>query len=280
MKELRANNLLMKKDIIAEDLIFYATYSGCEDTLNYLLDLDLDALNANLRKGNDRGLPISHAIIKDGASISYFCVLARIAMKHHRCDIGQIFQKDTDGKTAIGRAIDICGEEETFDALNEHLIPFIDPAEVPILHHCAKDAPQLMNTFAKYYPSAIFLRDRQGRTLRQAELANGTKTFANNALFFVNMTDADLRVADPNDDLYPFMMAASRMDTTCIDTTANQTDNNDADLNNDTNSDVLTPQIPRCDLTAVYYMIKRDPSLVYGGKRVWNNRKRKIENVL
>ena len=94
------------------------------------------------------------------------------------------------------------------------------------------------------------------------------------------MTDADLRVADPNDDLYPFMMAASRMDTTCIDTTANQTDNNDADLNNDTNSDVLTPQIPRCDLTAVYYMIKRDPSLVYGGKRVWNNRKRKIENVL
>ena len=88
-----------------------------------------------------------------------------------------------------------------------------------------------------------------------------------------------MRVADPKDDLYPFMMAASRMDTTCIDTD-NQANNNDADLNNDTNSDVLTPQVPRCDLTAVYYMIKRDPSLVYGGKRVRNNRKRKIEKVL
>ena len=71
-------------------------------------------------------------------------------------------------------------EEElpTVDALNKHLIPFIDPAEVPILHHCAKkDAPQLMDTFAKYYPSAIFLRDKYGRTLRQAELASGNKTY-------------------------------------------------------------------------------------------------------
>ena len=169
-------------------------------------------------------------------------------------------------------------EEElpTVDALNKHLIPFIDPAEVPILHHCAKDAPQLMDTFAKYYPSAIFLRDKYGRTLRQAELASGNKTFAKNAFFFVNITDADLRVADPKDDLYPFMMAASRMDTTraCA---ANQTEHDD--LNDDTNSDVLTPQVPRCDLSAVYYLIKRDPSLAYGGKMVRNNRKRKITKV-
>jgi len=69
------------------------------------------------------------------------------------------------------------------------------------------------------------------------------------------------------------MMAASSMDTMSI--SADQTENDD-----DTNSNVLTPQIPRCDLSAVYYLIRRDPSLAYGGRRVRNNRKRKIVKVL
>ena len=133
-----------------------------------------------------------------------------------------------------------------------------------------------METFAKYYPSAIFLRDEHGRTLRQADLASGNKTFAKNAFFFATITDADLRVADPKEDLYPFMMAASRMDTTSL--TSNQTENDD--INDDTNSDVLIPQIPRCDLSAVYYLIRRDPSFAYGGRRVRKNRKRKIAKVL
>ena len=51
MKELRASNLLIKNDIKAEDLIFYATYSCCENTMNHLLDLKPDALNTNNRKG-------------------------------------------------------------------------------------------------------------------------------------------------------------------------------------------------------------------------------------
>ena len=273
MKELRARNLLMKEDIIADNLIVHAAHDYRENTLNYLLELEPDALNAHIGDRYFRGLPITHAIIEDSRCAIALSILAKIAMKYHQYDIGLIFQKDQHGTTAIGKAIDHYGEEETFKYMNKYLIPFIDP-EVRILHHCAKDAPQLMNTFTKYYPSAIFLRDKYGRTLRQAELACGNKTFEKDAYFFANITDADLRVADPKDDLYPFMMAASRMDTTC---TANQTENDD--LNHDTNSDVLTPQVPRCDLSAVYYMIKRDPSLVYGGKQVLNNRKRKIAKV-
>ena len=133
-----------------------------------------------------------------------------------------------------------------------------------------------MDTFTKYYPSAIFLRDKYGRTLRQAELASGNKTYEKNANYFLaNITDADLRVVDPKDDLYPFMIAASSMDATC---TADQIENDD-DLDDDINFDVLNLQISRCDLNAVYYLIKRDPSLVYGGKRVRNNRKSKIAKV-
>ena len=71
------------------------------------------------------------------------------------------------------------------------------------------------------------------------------------------------------------MIAASSMDATC---TADQTENDDV-LNDDINSDVLNLQIPRCDLNAVYYLIKRDPYLIYGGKRVRINRKRTIAKV-
>ena len=147
-----------------------------------------------------------------------------------------IFKKDKHITTIIGSPIDTHGEEKIFKSLNSFVIPFIDP-EAPNLHHCAKDAPplQLMDTFAKFYSSAIFLRDKYGRTLRQAELASGNKTFAKNAYFFVNIIDAELRVADPKDDLYPFTMAASSM------------------LHDDTNYDVLTPQVPRYDLSAVCY---------------------------
>ena len=276
LKKLRASNLLMKKDIKSEDLIFHAACNGCENTMNYLLELDPDALKTNIRKGEHRGLPITHAVIEHQCEIVEFSILAKVAIKYHQYDIGLIFQKDEDGKTAIERGtIGPDGEAYVFHVLNEHLIPFIDP-EVPILHHCANNAPHLMDTFTKYYPSAIFLRDEHGRTLRQAELASGKKTFAKNAYFFANITDADLRVADPKEDLYPFMMAASSMDTTSL--TSNQTENED--INDDTNSDVLIPQIPRCDLSAVYYLIRRDPSFAYGGRRARKNRKRKIAKVL
>ena len=66
MKELRASNLLMKKDIKEEGLIFAAAYSGCENTMKYLLDLEPDALNTtHLRKRSieDYQLPMCSLMI-------------------------------------------------------------------------------------------------------------------------------------------------------------------------------------------------------------------------
>ena len=40
----------MKKDIKA-DLVYYATFNCFENTLNYLLELEPDASNTNLRNG-------------------------------------------------------------------------------------------------------------------------------------------------------------------------------------------------------------------------------------
>ena len=50
-----------------------------------------------------------------------------MAISNYLEDIGLVFQEDKDGKTAIvGRgATYICGEEETFDALNKHFTSFL-----------------------------------------------------------------------------------------------------------------------------------------------------------
>jgi hypothetical protein len=69
-------------------------------------------------------------------------------------------------------------------------IPFDDP-KLPILHHVVKDAPQFMNDFAFRYPSAGYLRDEQERSLHQAYIVSGTKTYKNNAMFFLRMRDEE-----------------------------------------------------------------------------------------
>ena len=109
-------------------------------------------------------------------------------------------------------------------------IPFDDP-KLPILHHVVKDAPQLMNDFGKRYPSAGNLRDRNGRTLHQATLASGTKTYKDNVMFFIGMIDEQVKKRDPGTDLYPFMVLASGHTS---------------------------------DLSAVYYLLKRKPLLIFG----------------
>ena len=72
-----------------------------------------------------------------------------------------------------------------------------------------KDAPQFMNDFAFRYPSAGYLRDEQGRTLLQVSIGSGTKTYKNDAMFFIRMSDEQIREIDPGTDLCPFMVLAS-----------------------------------------------------------------------
>ena len=66
--------------------------------------------------------------------------------------------------------------------------------------------------------------------MHQAALASGNKTFIDDPMFFLQMSDEHVREIDPGSDLYPFMVAAS-----------GQT----------------------CDLSAVYNLLRRNPSLAH-----------------
>jgi hypothetical protein len=138
---------------------------------------------------------------------------------------------DRKGKTACEQAFKMYEQDKTMAAIGE-LIPFDDP-KLPILHHVAKHAPHVLNDFGSRYPSATYFRDCEGRTLLQATLASGNKTFIDNAMFFLEMSDAQVREIDPGNDLYPFIDAASG---------------------------------ETCDLSAVYSLLRRNPALAHRNK--------------
>ena len=72
-----------------------------------------------------------------------------------------------------------------------------------------KDIPQYINDFTLRYPSAICLRDDNGRSFIQAQLARGEKTLANDGLLFLRLSDDEIAEADPVTKQYPFLTAAS-----------------------------------------------------------------------
>ena len=77
------------------------------------------------------------------------------------------------------------------------------------------------------------MRDEVGRNFNQVMLASGKTLYENNGLYFLHMlTDDHVREIDPVTDLYPFMVAASGNTS---------------------------------DLSAVYVLLRRNPSLVRGG---------------
>jgi hypothetical protein len=238
MMELRQSNLLLKEDIQEYGLLYHACWPGCQVRFDYFADWDAQGLKHHQYDG----LPFIHALIK-GWPIENFKVFFKAALKHYPQNIGLLFHKDNDGKTACERAFDKYGKDKTMKSIGE-CIPFDDP-KLPILHHVMKDAPQFVNDFAFRYPSAGYLRDEQGRTLLQASIAGGTKTYKNNAMFFIRMRDEEIREIDEATDLYPFMVLAS-----------DQTS----------------------DLSAVNYLLRRNPSLAKksvskGGRK--KKRKRK-----
>ena len=138
---------------------------------------------------------------------------------------------DRKGKTACERAFKRYGKDKTMTAIGD-LIPF-DDLNLPILHHVAKHAPQYMKDFGSRYPSATYFRDCKGRTLHQAALASGNKTFIDDPMFFLEMSDEQVGEIDPGNDLYPFMVAASE---------------------------------ETCDLSAVYALLMRNPALAQCNK--------------
>jgi len=237
MMELRESNLLRKKDIKDYDLLYMACNPDLKSRFGFLADWCREGLKTHTHGG----LPIIHGIIDD-CNIKCFSVFLEASLKYYPNDLGVLFQKDSEGQTACARAFEEFGIDETLEAIGE-LIPFEDP-KLPILHHVAKQAPQYMEAFACRYPSATYFRDCEGRTLQQATLASGhKKTFNNNALFFLQMSDEQVREIDPGNDLYPFMVAASGQTS---------------------------------DLSAVYNLLRRNPSLAHRNKpKKGRKRKRK-----
>ena len=69
--------------------------------------------------------------------------------------------------------------------------------------------------------------------MHQAALASGHKTFIDDPMFFLQMSDEQVGEIDPGSDLYPFMVAASG---------------------------------ETYDLSAVYALLKRNPSLAHRNK--------------
>ena len=168
-------------------------------------------------------------------SIESFAMFLKAATKHHMNEVGLLFQTDNDGIVACQRAFDKYGKNESMQVIVD-CIPFDedDPhPQLPILHHVAKHAPQLLNDFSIRYRSAMYMRDKDGRNLNQAMLASGKTFYENNGLYFLStLTDDHVREIDPVTDLYPFMVAASGNTS---------------------------------DLSAVYVLLRRNPSLVRGG---------------
>jgi len=88
-----------------------------------------------------------------------------------------LFQKDNDGKTVHKRDIEKDGNVKIFKVKTVYCHRF---SSLPILHHVDKyAAPNYMNDFTSRYPSALYHRDENGRTLTQAATASGAKTFQN-----------------------------------------------------------------------------------------------------
>ena len=244
MTDLRAMNLLVKNDIKDHDLLFWACASTNKLRFEYLDGWSQDGLKTHTYDG----LPIFHSIIiHNDITNGAFRTFLEASMQRHPQDAGLLFQKDQDSKTAFEYAFDEYGKEETFNILTDLIPP--DAPQFPILHHVAKHVPRYMDDFTLRYSSSIHTRDALGRTVSQVEnqgiLASGKKTYKNNSTFFVRLSDEDLRTTDPDRaGLYPFMVAASGNIS---------------------------------DLSAVNCLLRRDPSVAYGGKRIdqIKNRKRK-----
>ena len=222
MKELRKDNLLLKKDIKDHCLLYWACGPATKMRFEYLAEWDPDCLMS----GTFKGLPLSHAIIEHKRDFTSFLTFFQTALKHHPQHLGLLFQKDSSGKTAYERAIYKYEIDETFNVIKQ-CIP--TDTDLPILHHVVRDAPKFMNDFTMRYLSAAYLRDADGRSVRQAAIASGSKTFQNDTMFYVNMTDDEIAELDPVTKQYPFLTCATGEES---------------------------------DLSTVYVLLSRNPSLL------------------
>jgi len=200
MKELRKSGLLVKTDI--KENLYLACHPAARMRFEYLAEWESDSLMARMHDG----VPYVHDIINNLSSLVSFTMYLRTSLTYYPRQIGCLFLKNNDGKTAIRCAIKKHGTDKTFKAIQDCI-----PADttLPILHHAAKDAPEYFNEFSVRYPSTIYLRDESGRSFTQAQLAAGTKTIENDGLLFLKLSDDEIAEVDPVTKQYPFLTAAT-----------------------------------------------------------------------
>jgi hypothetical protein len=199
MKELRKAGLLVKTDV--NELLPIACHPASRMRFEYLAEWESDSLMARTHDG----VPYVHHIISTSSqSLASFTMYLRASLKYYPQHIGVLFQKDNNGKTAIKNAIEEHGTDKTFKAIKD-CIP--TDTTLPILHHAAKDAPEYFNDFSIHYPSAIYLRDVNCRSCKQAKLA--ASTYESDCFFFLTLTDDEIAEVDPVTKQYPFLTAAT-----------------------------------------------------------------------
>jgi hypothetical protein len=203
IKELRKENLLLKEDIKELDLLYWSCRQNSKTRFQYLAQWDPDSLVTCTYKD----LPCSHAINENWRNdITRFALYFQTSLKHHPQHLGLLFQKDKSGKIVYERAIEKHGKDKVFNVIKQSI-----PTDtyLPILHHVAKHAPKYMNDFTSRYTSALYLRDEDGRSLTQAVLASGAKTFKNDSVFIGKITDDEIAEHDPVTQQYPFLTCAA-----------------------------------------------------------------------
>jgi hypothetical protein len=227
LQELREAKILNSDDIADHELLIHSCHPASEKVFEFFADWDPAALKAILQRG-ERSYPIIHRIIAvDDIKMEALSVFLKSALKYYPEKLGLLFECNSGGGTAVEYAFFRWEKQETFRALGKS-IPF-DQANSPILHIVVEKAPHLLNDFATYYPSAVHLRDSSGRKLYQTKLACGNSTYMNSASYFVQLRDDEIAETDPKTDLYPYMVAASGQTS---------------------------------DLSAVYYLLRRNPALL------------------
>lgn len=201
--ELREERLLLKDDIKDYHLLYFACNATPTSLFQYLAEWNPEALQTSQYDG----LPISHALLKCPSFEPYSRFFKTCFVQRNPQDLGLLFQKDNHGKTACERAIEKFGKSIVFQ-LVQKCIP--SDTEIPILHKlyeaCSRN--EIVNEFLIRYPNSLFQRDETGRTLTQAVLAHGWRTFDNDGFFFMKMTANEISELDPILLVYPFLTAA------------------------------------------------------------------------
>ena len=239
IKQLKKEGILRKEDIRKHNLLSYAYNAEppAKCIFEFLASIDPQSLKECIPidvYNDDNGFiptPQFHEIIWSALTTDSAQMFLSTALKYYPTEIGLLFQKNDDTRTAFHCALEMFGEKETFDMI-QRCIPLDEAGTMPILHRAAEHAPDYFNEFAKRYPSSFFVRDENGRDMQQTMLASGHKSYSKDAWFYLHITDTQVRQRDPGNGLYPFMVAACNI----------------------TN-----------DLEGTYYLLRRNPSLVSHG---------------